>query len=139
MNIRWRDWFFIGLIRLIDMMQGSVLKNYSVFSFLVGHASQTYGAKACWYRAIKEFLIAYKKVPAYQEFLQEKGWSPKTKDAKEIFLSLPVMDKPNYILPYPIEARCLNGEFFQEGVVIDESSGSTGVPLINLIPDGAEK
>ena len=38
------------------------------------------------------------------------------------------MDKPNYILPYSIEERCLNGEFFQEGVVIDESSGSTGIP-----------
>src|ERR1035437_8694829 len=38
------------------------------------------------------------------------------------------MDKKNYVLAYTTEERCLDGKFFEKGVVIDESSGSTGIP-----------
>ncbi len=41
---------------------------------------------------------------------------------------IPAMDKPNYILPYTIEQRCVGGKMPMRGAVIDESSGSTGEP-----------
>ena len=127
-QMKFKDKFFILLIRLVDLFQETVLNNYPLFSFVVGHAPQKYGAKACWYRAIKEFGITVKKVPAYKKFLKDHNWKAPSKDAKEIFLSLPIMDKPNYILKYCSEERCLHGSFFHQGVVIDESSGSTGIP-----------
>ncbi|MFC1582429.1 phenylacetate--CoA ligase family protein [Planctomycetota bacterium] len=127
-RIRLIDRFFLLLTRIIDMVQGGILKNYTLFSFLVAHAPQKTGAKACWWRAMKEVLIAYKRVPAYRDFLEKSNWSCKSKDIREIIQSLPIMDKPNYILPYRAEERCLHGSFFHKGVVIDESSGSTGVP-----------
>lgn len=128
MRIRFIDRLWVLLIRFIDMVQGRIIKNYAIFTFVVGHAPQKYGAKVCCYRAFKEFLIASKYVPAYRNFLAKTQWSPTTTDANEMFKTLPVTDKKNYILPYSIEDRCLNGNFVFEGVVIDESSGSTGIP-----------
>jgi len=128
MQIRLVDKLFLLSIKLIDVIQGGILKNYAIFALIVSHAPQKYGAEACWYRAIKEFLITYKHVPAYKDFLHKSVWSCKSANAKEIFQSLPITDKPNYILPYSTEERCLGGNFFHEGVVIDESSGSTGIP-----------
>lgn len=128
LRIRLIDRLFLLLVRITDMVQGAVLKNYTMFSFLVSHAPQKYGAEACRYRAFKEFLIAYKRVPAYKKFLERYAWSPASNKTRDIFESLPITDKPNYILPYNIEDRCLDGQFFHKGVVIDESSGSTGIP-----------
>ncbi len=128
MRIRLVDRCFVLLIKLIDMLQDGILKNYTLFAFVVGHAPQKLGAKACYYRAFKEFEIACRTVPAYRKFLERSGWSCKSAVSHDIFQSLPLTDKPNYILPFTTEERCLNGEFFHQGVVIDESSGSTGIP-----------
>lgn len=128
MKIRPVDRARLFLIRIVDLVQAGILKNYSLFSFIVGHAPQKHGATACWFRAAQEFLLAYQRVPAYKKFLQAQGWSWRSSNIQEIFASLPLTDKKNYVLPYTTEDRCLDGEFFKEGVVIDESSGSTGIP-----------
>ena len=126
MRIRLLDRCFVFLVRLIDMFQSGILGNYALFSFIISRAPQKMGAKACYYRAFREFLIARRDVPAYRDFLARCGWVCKFVRSRDIFESLPVMDKPNYILSYATEERCLDGEFFHEGVAIDESSGSTG-------------
>jgi phenylacetate-CoA ligase len=41
---------------------------------------------------------------------------------------VPVMTKENYVRKYSIEERCYGGAIPASGVVIDESSGSSGVP-----------
>ena len=128
MKIRIRDRLFVSLVKLFDAIQGGILRNYPFFTFTASHAPQKFGAEVCCYRAFKEFLIAYRYVPAYKDFLRKTGWSCKGGPAGDIFKSLPVTDKPNYILPYNTEDRCLNGSFFHREVVIDESSGSTGIP-----------
>jgi phenylacetate-CoA ligase len=127
-KIRLIDRLHILFIRVIDYVQAGILKSYPLFEFIVSRAPQKYGARACCYRAFKEFLIAYRNVPAYKDFLDRSGWTCAIRDANELFKTLPVTDKLNYILPYPTEARCLHGKFLAEGVVIDESSGSTGIP-----------
>ncbi len=128
MRIRLRDRLAVLSIRFMDLIQDGLLKNYALFSFIAARAPQDFGAQACCYRAFKEFLTAYKHVPAYKKFLDKSGWVPTTTNANELFKSLPVTDKPNYILAYRTEERCFNGTFLHKGVVIDESSGSTGIP-----------
>jgi phenylacetate-CoA ligase len=127
MKIRAVDRAFVQLMTLVDALQGGILKNYGLFSLIVGHAPQRFGARACGYRAFREFEIARRHVPAYAEFLRRSGWSCNSADSRQVFESLPVMDKQNYILPFTTEQRCLGGRFLAEGVMIDESSGSTGV------------
>ncbi len=128
MRIRLKDRIALLGVRIVDLLQSGILRHYRLFSLIIGHVPQTVGATACWIRAGKEFLNAYARVPAYRKFLEAQGWSCRSTNLEEIVASLPIMDKKNYILAYPTEERCLDGSFFREGVVIDESSGSTGIP-----------
>jgi phenylacetate-CoA ligase len=67
---------------------------------------------------------AWRCVPAYRQFLAAKGLA----SARGPFESLPVMEKDNYVRAFPTDQRCVGGDFLQAGVMIDESSGSTGTP-----------
>jgi phenylacetate-CoA ligase len=76
-------------------------------------------------RAHAVFLKATDRCPAYRDFLKAEsyvepnGWK---------LSSVPVMTKENYVKKYGIEQRCYDGRIPASGVVIDESSGSSGVP-----------
>jgi phenylacetate-CoA ligase len=86
-------------------------------------------------RAQSVFLRAQKRCPAYREFLAEQGYS----DRRKWSLSdVPVMTKENYVKRYSIEQRCYGGSLPKAGVVIDESSGSTGQPN-NWVRSAAER
>ena len=76
-------------------------------------------------RAEAVFLKAKDRCPAYQQFLLNEGY----KNSGQWSLSgVPVMTKENYVKKFSIEERCYDGRIPAEGVVIDESSGSSGVP-----------
>lgn len=62
-------------------------------------------------------------VPAYREFLAAHGLR-----AIRGLADVPATDKATYVKPYPIAARCVGGVLPAEGIVIDESSGSGGLP-----------
>jgi phenylacetate-CoA ligase len=51
---------------------------------------------------------------------------------------LPEMDKPSYVNRWPIEARCAGGRFPQQGLLIHESSGSSGTPT-NWVRSSADR
>ena len=75
------------------------------------------------------FENAKRTVPAYKDFLQKNGqteipihgWEPDLTVIKP-------MDKESYIKKYSIEERCRNGKIPATGVVVDESSGTSGTP-----------
>lgn len=75
-------------------------------------------------RARVVFEKAKRRCPAYREFLEAEdfkasGWR---------LADVPVMTKENYVKKYSIEERCYDGKIPAPGTVIDESSGSSGVP-----------
>ena len=82
---------------------------------------------------------AYQKArttcPAYQDFLAKMGYEEKGRWRLE---ALPEMTKENYVKKYTIEQRCYGGAIPKAGVVIDESSGSTGMPN-NWVRSAAER
>lgn len=75
------------------------------------------------------FQNARKSVPAYQDFIHKskfkevkiKGWDPD-------LTMIPFTDKESYVKKYSIEERCVDGLIPQKGVMIDESSGTSGSP-----------
>jgi phenylacetate-CoA ligase len=72
-------------------------------------------------RAAAVFYRARRRVPAYQQFLREhSALSPRA------FSDIPPMDKESYIKRHSLPALCQGGVIPKRGVVIDESSGSTG-------------
>jgi phenylacetate-CoA ligase len=76
-------------------------------------------------RAHAAFIKASDTCPAYIDFLKTKGYAPRHRWKLS---DLPVTTKENYVKRYGIEERCYDGKIPASGVVIDESSGSSGVP-----------
>ena len=75
-------------------------------------------------RAHAVFLKAKDRCPAYKDFLKTNP----VKSGRWQLAALPIMTKENYVKKYSIEERCYDGRIPAAGVVIDESSGSSGVP-----------
>src|SRR5580700_7227498 len=72
------------------------------------------------------YLKASRDCPAYRTFLSDQHASP-VGSPRDLSL-LPVTTKENYVSKYGIQDRCYGGRIPSKGVVIDESSGSSGTP-----------
>lgn len=70
-------------------------------------------------RSRRAYYQALKNVPAYRDFVAKSGSGPS---------DVPETDKSSYIARYSIEERCRGGRIPNRTTMIDESSGSTGVP-----------
>ena len=75
------------------------------------------------WRAWRAYELARRRVPAYREFAASAPRAFATD-----FSALPEMDKHSYVKAFPLEAQCLHGEIPRAGVVVDESSGTSGKP-----------
>lgn len=81
------------------------------------------------WRAWRAFEIARREVPAYRDFLGDRSDLVVPFRGLDPDLSvIPVTDKASYVRRYPVEARCRGGEIPAAGVMIDESSGTSGLP-----------
>jgi phenylacetate-CoA ligase len=121
--------WFLWLLRRLFSIDG---RTYAVM-----HLSQVQwflarvgrmGAQAVYHKAVQS-------CPAYQDFLSKMGHK---KNRRWRLEALPEMTKDNYVRKYSIEQRCYGGAIPKAGVVIDESSGSTGMPN-NWVRSAAER
>src|SRR5439155_18215810 len=80
------------------------------------------------WRAWLAFERALDDVPAYSDFVLEQGGEVTVKRWKPDFSRVPVTTKENYVRRYAVEERCVGGQLPPRGVVIDESSGTSGEP-----------
>jgi phenylacetate-CoA ligase len=72
---------------------------------------------------------ACESVPAYATICREHGYPEVVIDGLDPDLSvLPVTDKESYVKRFSVEERCKGGKIPSRGVVIDESSGTSGAP-----------
>lgn len=65
------------------------------------------------------------RVPAYRTFLEESLGKVPDVATREAFRALPLMDKTNYIMRYPLEALCLDGTIMGKHCFL-RSSGTSG-------------
>jgi phenylacetate-CoA ligase len=121
--------WFLWLLRRLISMDG---RTYALMNAgrLQGFLAQVgkMGARAA-------YLKARNTCPAYRDFLSKMGYKEKKPWRLE---ALPEMTKENYVKKYSIEERCYGGAIPKAGVVIDESSGSTGMPN-NWVRSAAER
>lgn len=99
--------------------------NGRLYTLLHAPALQPFLAHTGTTRAHALFLKASRRCPAYRLFLEADGYQGKTIWK---LTDVPIMTKENYIKRYTLEERCYDGAIPRAGVVIDESSGSTGQP-----------
>jgi phenylacetate-CoA ligase len=78
-------------------------------------------------RAYAEFIKAKRNVPGYKAFLASKNFNrPSFNGMIPNIEEIPYTDKENYVKVYSMDERCVGGKVPNTGVVIDESSGSSG-------------
>jgi phenylacetate-CoA ligase len=73
--------------------------------------------------AVVACRFALVDVPAYRDFVRRSGAA-----APERLTEFPETNKRNYASVYDEASRCQEGKLHRAGVVVDESSGSTGKP-----------
>jgi len=95
------------------------------YMLLSAGALQPLLARIGMLRAHAVYLKAKDHCPAYNAFLESAG-APK--NGRWNLSDLPIMTKENYVKKYSLADRCYYGKLPPAGVVIDESSGSSGVP-----------
>lgn len=96
---------------------------YSLFGLALAQASLERLARC---RAIVAFRRAQRHCPGYAKFLADQSWPGSV--SRSTFADIPETTKQNYVRVYSIEQRCFKGVIPRCGVVIDESSGSSGEP-----------
>lgn len=95
------------------------------YMMLSAGALQPLLSKIGMLRAHAVYLKAKDHCPAYRDFLQRESYRP---NGRWQLSGLPITTKENYVKKYSIVERCYYGKLPAAGVVIDESSGSSGVP-----------
>ena len=83
------------------------------------------------WRAWRGFYMAHGSVPAYRDFIAKHGGMPDLHLTPGLFpdlAAIPEMDKASYVKAYPIHERIKGGKLPRKGVMVDESSGSSGQP-----------
>ncbi len=120
MSLYWKEL----CIRLVEGIEGYALSNQRRFRYFLRlfneDSLRCYGKQRAKHTAWR----AYRRVPAYRALIEKS----KTRISDHGFEDLPVIDKNTYVRAYPTEERCVDGSFLVPDVMIDESSGSTGIP-----------
>lgn len=117
-------------IDVMNSLQGLLVRSTHLYKLMFVPGIEGFRRRAGRWRAWRMSTLAYRKVPAYRRFLDERGGYPQvpvhglTPDLSVI----PEMDKETYIQRYSSADRCLGGVIPSRGVMVDESSGSSGKP-----------
>lgn len=124
-----RNLFFLCYAFLIEMYRRSLMTSTKTMPLIFAPKFNRFRRFNSTARTYAEFLKAKRRVPAYRDYLQQKGFEKMTfKGLMPRLETIPVMDKESYVKAYPLEQRCNYGKIPTKDVVIDESSGSTGIP-----------
>lgn len=126
--------FFLDLaLKPGDWLLSFLGGHYKIFRWFLSWAPSSVFN---WYGQIlarRAFVHAKLTVPAYADYLMKDGLKEPA-----AFCEIPETDKDRYIRPYTTEKRCVGGVIPLIDTVIDESSGSTGVPY-NWVRSMAER
>lgn len=122
--------FVFAMSDFINFFQDLFTSNENLYKILLIRGLEGFRWRIGAWRAWKNFDISYRQVPAYKDFLDKQGGRPviPTNWLLPDFSVVPEMDKKNYVKKYSNEQRVRGGKLPSKGVMIDESSGSSGKP-----------
>ncbi len=116
----WKDRIQLIALGPRDVLLYLVCSTYRIFVKSFELLPPRYLAWTSLIRARRAYFRALKKVPAYYKFLHNNIIPGRQ--------GIPEMDKERYVKAFSVESRCLHGSIPSSDVMIDESSGSTGIP-----------
>jgi phenylacetate-CoA ligase len=114
------------VVILVELLRSAVTQRKEFFALINLGVAQRLLRRMGIIRAYRVYNLARRTCPAYRKFLDEAG-CPRLVFGQSLNI-LPQTNKENYVKKYSIEERCYGGRIPRHGVVIDESSGSSGTP-----------
>src|SRR5713226_1225652 len=127
------------MLKGADQLEQFACRHYALFRWALthlptNHAVNTLGAHMAW----RAFEHARRHVPAYRHFLSSQHFAQDRSASLDAQFSLiPPTDKHNYVRAFSTAQRCVGGRIPERNVIVDESSGSTGLPY-NWVRSQAE-
>jgi len=123
--------FIFRIVNIINLIERLFARKETLYKLLLIPGFENFrwgiGAWRAWYNS----RSTYKHVPAYKSYLNKHGGMPnilmKANMMPDLQL-LPEMDKASYVKAYSNEQRVRGGKIPRKGVMVDESSGSSGKP-----------
>lgn len=119
------------VVNIINFIEYTLAFSESLYKLLLIKGFENFrwrfGAWRAWYNS----TLAYKKVSAYRDYIDKHGGKPKVMLKTNLipdFSIVPEIDKKHYIKAYKNEELLLHGNIPRKGVMVDESSGSSGTP-----------
>jgi len=118
------------LLWVTDLVIRQLTRSVRTHRFLLGPGIEPLRWWAGRMRAWRTFHKAAHQVPAYAQYLASVGAKPAIPSGRlaDALATIPEMDKASYIKQYSVLERSVGGRLPRRGVVVDESSGSSGVP-----------
>lgn len=120
-----------GFLAVLDFVIRQLTRTVYTHRLLLGPGIEPLRWSLGRARAWRTFHKAARTVPAYAALLEETGHPRRLQRGvplAEALRRIPEMDKANYIKKWSIVERSVHGRLPRRGVVVDESSGSSGIP-----------
>jgi phenylacetate-CoA ligase len=111
----------LALVAMLEALITGLGRSHRTCALLLAPGFERVRWRVGRWRAWRAFHRARRRVPAYRRFVAAAGGATGPGTAPET-------DKAAYILPNRLEDLCRNGHLPERGVVLDESSGSSGTP-----------
>jgi phenylacetate-CoA ligase len=115
----------------VDLLERGLAASGDLYRLLLMPGFEALRWRLGAWRAWRSFYQAYASVPAYRDYIDRRGGLPDVSFAEGMTPQLgmiPEMDKASYVQAYPIGERVKGGRLPRRGVMVDESSGSSGFP-----------
>ena len=120
-----------GLVACVDFVERMLASSGNLYKVLLVPGFERLRWRVGVWRAWRSFYRTYRDVPAYKQFINAQGGQPRIRLGGNFLPDLrviPEMDKESYVKRYPLEERVRGGVLPVKGVMVDESSGSSGQP-----------
>ena len=118
-----------SLLAVVRLLRFALTRSERTYRLLFFPGFESFRWHVGRWRAWLAFEKARRRVPAYRAFLRERG-DPRVRARwfRPDFSAVPITDKDSYVRRYAVEQRCVGGRIPRAGVVVDESSGTSGAP-----------
>ena len=134
-----RKYFIFTFLKLAKSFRDLLSTSNTSYLLLFKPGFENLRWKIGMWKAWRVYDLASKNTPAYQKFLKHhKFENVKISGLTPLLSEIPATDKATYVKKYTIEDRCVGGSFPAGGIMIDESSGTSGTPN-NWVRGNAER
>jgi len=123
------DFIYIALVATLDRIIWTIDVGPSVHKFFLAPQVGNFRVFLGRVRAVRLYRHAIKRVPAYRDYMSKHTYQgPHISMAHASLNDVPEIDKSSYIKKYFLTEKLNDGILPKSGVMLDESSGSSGKP-----------